>query len=130
MNRVIFLSACLLAAACSGGGQTADGGDIAEVRETIEGAGMFDYASADGTATGRMDMREDGTYTDLQDGEDPRTGKWYATEGQTCFTDDAEGSVEMCWTDSEADENGTFTSTSPDGAVVNVTPVAEDSDES
>lgn len=125
MKRLIVLAATAVLAACSQGGeQTAT--EAAQIGNTTEGAGLFDYASADGTATGRMDMRVDGTYTDYQDGAEPRTGTWYANESQTCMKDDAEGAVETCWVDSEPDENGTFTSTSPNGAVVNVTPVGEE----
>lgn len=121
---VIFVATVALAACSESGEDQVD--QTAEVQATTEGAGLFDYSSADGTATGRMDMRADGTYTDYQDGAEPRTGTWYATESETCMRDDAEGSEEMCWADSEPDENGTFTSTSPTGEVANVTPVSDD----
>lgn len=124
-HLTLAISIVALAACSQGGGDQQGASANTELMDTVEGAGQFDYASVDGTASGRMDMREDGTYTDFQDGQEPRTGTWYANETQTCFTDDAEGSVEVCWDDSEADENGAFTSTSPDGAVVNVSPVLE-----
>lgn len=125
MKKFIAIAACITLAACGGAEAPETEEAAVEAPAMVEGAGTFDYASADGAATGQIVMNEDGTYVDTEDGKDPLTGTWRASEGQTCFTGSEEGASEVCWTDSEPAEDGSFTSTSPDGAVVNVRPAAE-----
>jgi hypothetical protein len=126
MKKLIVTASILVLAAC-GQPATEDAPASEEMAETaaVEGAGTFDYAADDGSGGGRIVMNEDGTYADTYEGE-TTTGKWTAGDGQTCFTPDAEGSEETCWTDGEPAEDGSFTSTAPDGTTVTVTPVVEE----
>ncbi|TNE47127.1 MAG: hypothetical protein EP341_09475 [Sphingomonadales bacterium] len=124
MKKLIAAAGILALAACAQPEATDEAPAEEEaVAETVEGAGTFDYASEEGS--GRIVMNEDGTFENTFDGE-TTTGTWTAADGQTCFTGSEEGAEEVCWTDGEADESGVFTSTSPDGTTVTVTPVAAD----
>ena len=129
MKRLLIVASCLAIAAC--GEAAAPEAEEVAVEEVaaVEGAGTFDYAAEDGSFSGRTTMNEDGTFTDVGSDGTETSGTWHASDGQTCFTESEEGAEEVCWTDGEVSEDGSFTSTSPDGVVVNVTPAAEDADE-
>lgn len=129
MKRLLIVASCLAIAAC--GETAAPEAEEAVVEEVaaVEGAGTFDYAAEDGSFSGRTTLNDDGTFTDLSGDGTETSGTWRASDGQTCFTGSEEGSEEVCWSDGEVGEDGSFTSTSPDGVVVNVTPAAEEAEE-
>lgn len=126
MKKFIFAASVLALAACSQPAtEEAPAAEEPAATETVEGAGTFEYSAGDGTGTGRIVMHEDGTYVDSFEGE-TTTGKWRAGDGQTCFIPDEVGAEETCWTDGEPGEDGSFTSTSPDGNTVTVRPVSDE----
>ena len=124
MRLLIVAAGSLALVACASEPATEEDPTVADtISIAVEGAGTFDYAAEDGSVSGQVVMNEDGTFTDTEDNGTVRTGTWSADGGRTCFTESTEGATEVCWTDSEPAEDGTFTSTSPEGLVVKVTPV-------
>ena len=127
MKKLLIVASCVAIAACG----EAAAPEVEEVVEEVaeaEGSGTFAYAAEDGSFSGQTTMNEDGTFTDVASDGTETTGTWRAGDGQTCFTGSEEGAEEACWTDGEPGEDGSFTSTSADGVVVKVTPVAEEAE--
>lgn len=84
--------------------------------------GTFEVTDADGNVSTAV-LRADGTHTGMDaDGNVVEESTWAVTDGKTCFTNTADGAVE-CWTESAPGEDGSFTATSDEGAVVTVRPV-------
>jgi len=128
MKRLLIVASCLAIAACGEAAAPVEEEAAVEEVAAVEGAGTFDYAAEDGSFSGRTTMNEDGTYTDVDGDGTETSGTWRVADGQTCFTGSEEGSEEVCWDDGEPGEDGSFSSTSPDGVVVNVTPVSEEAE--
>lgn len=89
-------------------------------------AGTYDVMNAEGEKIGQTMIGADGTYKDMGvDGTVNEEGTFAVADGKICFTSNEEGATADCWTESAADENGTFTATADeDGRVVTVTPAA------
>lgn len=85
--------------------------------------GTYTVTMADGS-TGTSTINGDGTYVDTGADGTAEEGTWQVIDGKTCFKLNAEGSTQMCWTESAPGEDGSFTATSDAGEVVTVTPAA------
>ncbi len=75
-----------------------------------------------------MTRSEDGTFTSTI-GEETGTGTVEDVDGKVCFDTEGDEEGAMCWTNSEAAEDGSFTSTSDGGDVVTVRPVEAEAEE-
>ncbi|MHA6333065.1 hypothetical protein ACXYL9_05220 [Qipengyuania sp. CAU 1752] len=130
MRKLILMAAPLALMGCV---------EEAEVEEETVAAEPAAMTTANGTAPGTYTvsneegpagnsiLNADGTYQDLgPDGTIVAEGSWEVVDGKTCFTPTTEGVERMCWTESEPDENGTFTATSDAGETVTVTPAMAD----
>jgi len=53
-------------------------------------------------------------------------GTWAVVDDKTCFTRTTDGVAEECWTESESDEDRSFTATSDTGQELTVKPVMAD----
>lgn len=88
------------------------------------------YATGDGTQVySRTRINADGTYVDLNDAMEPvGNGTWEQRGELLCFDPEGDGKdqQEMCWTNSEPQEDGSVISTSVDGSMsYTVTPIEE-----
>ncbi|KPL67511.1 hypothetical protein SZ64_04955 [Erythrobacter sp. SG61-1L] len=107
-------------AACSG----TDGESQTSAPETPKtpeeaALGTYEVTQADGTKMTSV-ISADRTYTDAIRGEVVEWGSWEIKDGKTCFMPETEGKEPACYTDSEPDADGAFTSTPDDGDPVQV----------
>lgn len=101
----------------------------ADTATTANGSpvGTVSVTTADGEPAGTSNLNADGTYQDFAaDGSLSAEGTWAVVEGKTCFTPTTEGADDMCWTESEAAEDGSFTATPDVGDPVTVSPMVAD----
>lgn len=133
MRKLILMAAPLALVACAQ--EAAVEEPVVEEEVAAPEAAM---TTANGTATpmsasvswsdgsqGMATLNADGTYQDLDaDGAVVAEGTWAVTDGKTCFSPTTEGVEAMCWTESEPNEDGSFTATSDAGDEVTVTPAA------
>lgn len=86
--------------------------------------GTYEATAADGSVT-NVTLNADGTYSDVAaDGTVIAEGSWAVTDGKTCFTPTTDGVEAMCFTQSAAEEDGSFTATPDKGDPVTVRPKA------
>lgn len=82
--------------------------------------GTFQVTEADGTV-GRSILNADGTYKDLAaDGKVSAEGKWSVANGKTCFAPTTKGKQAMCFKETAAAKDGSFTATPDKGKPVTV----------
>ncbi|RZV35253.1 MAG: hypothetical protein EX262_02620 [Sphingomonadaceae bacterium] len=130
MRKLILMAAPLALMACVEEAQVEEE-TVAEepaAMTTANGtaAGTYDVSNDEGPA-GKAILNADGTYQDFgADGSIVAEGNWEVVDGKTCFNPTTEDVERMCWTESEPDENGTFTATSDAGETVTVTPTMAD----
>lgn len=84
--------------------------------------GAYQVTEADGTV-GRTILKADGTYKDLTaKGKVKAEGKWSVAKGKTCFTPSTKGKQAMCFKETAAAKDGSFTATPDKGKPVTVKP--------
>src|SRR5688572_25259856 len=76
-------------------------------------AGTYEF-EVDGQPTTAV-LREDGTYTDSQDGQVLESGTWSDRGGKTCFDPSGDETPESCYTVGETGPDGTFVATPDQG---------------
>jgi hypothetical protein len=126
MKKILLLSAVTALAACSPAETTDEVAASTEATEVVAeltaadggpSIGMFKVTSADGSVA-MEEIRADGTYTAMTDGEEPETGKWEQKSPESfCSTPDVEGAVQKCYAET-IDETGVWTSADPDDGEV------------
>ena len=130
MKNIVLIAAAASLAACSGGEPAAE----ATPEATEEAAaptfattaadggpstGMFWVTDGEGTVV-MEEVKADGTYVSTQDGAVVQTGTWEQKAPETyCYTEDKEGAAQICHTE-QVDENGVWTSVSPEGQTATV----------
>ena len=127
MKKLILCASVLALAACGGGEAEPEAMEekdaMADEAAAPEGPvipGSYDLVYGDGTV-GSVTINDDGTYSGTQ-GDEAASGTVEDVDGKACF--DPEGDEPaLCWTNGDAAEDGSFTSTADDGSVVKVTPV-------
>ena len=128
----IAIAACL-AAACSQNPATptedADAEPVARTTANGSPPGTYLMAAADGTAS-LVTIYADGNYSQVMpDGSYPARGTFEVVEGKTCFKVHIAGAMPNCFTESEPDEDGTYTAVLDSGEELTITPyTAEDVD--
>ena len=126
MKKLIAIASIAVLAACAKPAEEtpapAETTAAAAPEAVAPGPGIYQVKYADGSM-GEVTLNADNTYT-AKDGKGVETtGTFAMKDGKSCF--DAAGDVpEMCWKESPANADGTFSSTSDDGTVVTVTPPA------
>ncbi|WP_156313522.1 hypothetical protein [Erythrobacter sp. SG61-1L] len=120
MRKIALLCVAFVLAACSG----TDGESQTSAPETPKtpeeaALGTYEVTQADGTKMTSV-ISADRTYTDAIRGEVVEWGSWEIKDGKTCFMPETEGKEPACYTDSEPDADGAFTSTPDDGDPVQV----------
>lgn len=84
--------------------------------------GAYQVTAADGTLS-ITTINADGTYIDSNaQGAVAAEGTYAVVDGKTCFMPITEGATPMCYTESAASPDGSFTATGDDGSVVLVFP--------
>lgn len=127
MKKLIVLAGCVALAACAEAEAPADDEIVVDETAAAMGtppAGEYTITASDGGSANFM-MNEDGTYSGVSREGEPVTGTFAEVDGKTCFTEEAAEEA-VCWTNSAAAEDGSFTSTNDDGATVTVAPVMAD----
>lgn len=122
MKRLILVAA--LGVALAGCGDAAEDSDEPAAVETPAATETVAEETAAGTYEFDMDgkatiavLNPDGTYTDTQDGEVIESGTWEdRDDGTTCFDSEGGDDTVVCYTVSEAAEDGTQTATPDDGS--------------
>ena len=132
MKKIIGVAAIAVLAACSPAAETEAEPEEAAVEEAAaevmaaDGGtpyGNFKVTSADGSYQ-TEEVREDGTFTSIDDEGVVTTGTWVQKPGEYCNTSDEEGAIERCHTET-VDENGVWTSVDPEGETVTVERLAD-----
>jgi len=132
MKRIMLFAALAAVAACSEADtQTEPTEDVvmAEAQALPEtqslaadgqpAAGNYKVTTSEGVVI-MEELRADGTYVGMVDGEVVETGTWVQKSPEHyCYTEDEEGATEQCNTEG-VDENGVWTSTDPEGNVATV----------
>lgn len=121
MKRLVLVA--MLAGALAACGDAAEEADDTATAETAEAtpeatatssAGTYEF-ELDGKATVAV-LNPDGTYTDTQDGEVTESGTWEdRDDGKTCFDSEGGDDTVVCYTVSEAAEDGTQVATPDNG---------------
>lgn len=124
MKRLIAIAGVIALGACSESAPAPEPVEEAEAEEAATDwsawAGSYDIAYEDGSAA-VLTVRDTGTY-EVVLGEDTLTGTVEMGEGgEICYTNDDGETPTQCWTNSEAAEDGSWTSTSEAGETVTVT---------
>lgn len=124
MKRIIAIAGVIALGACAESAPEAEPVEEAEAEaaetDWSAWAGSYDIAYEDGT-TVMLTVRDGGTYEAVFGEDDTRTGTVeMGDEGQICYTNDDGESPTECWTNSEAAEDGSWTSTSDSGVTVTV----------
>jgi hypothetical protein len=120
MRALTYLALSLLLAAASGQA-------LAKGPVTANGSkpGTYEVKHADGTVTTTV-LSSNGTYRDLAaSGKLAETGKWRVASGKMCFTPSTKGAKAMCFKESPAAKDGSFTATPDKGKPVTVTPAGK-----
>ncbi|MXO59563.1 hypothetical protein GRI89_08415 [Altererythrobacter salegens] len=131
MKRLILLAGLVAVAGCNQSEPAPEPTETATtapapVMLTANGSapGAYTATTPEGTVT-TSTLKADGTYTDTDaDGKVTAEGTWAVTDGKTCFTPTTEGVEAMCYTESPAGADGTFTATPDKGDPVTVKPAA------
>jgi len=132
MKRIMLFAALAAVAACSEADtQTEPTEDVAMPEAQVlpetqalaadgqPAAGNYKVTTSEGVVI-MEELRADGTYVGMVDGEVVETGTWVQkSPEQYCYTEDEEGATEQCNTEG-VDENGVWTSTDPEGNVATV----------
>jgi hypothetical protein len=120
-NLVLVAALSVTLAACGDAAEEADDTAAVETPAATEAvaaetsAGTYEF-EMDGVATVAV-LNPDGTYTDTQDGEVIETGTWEdRDDGTACFDSEGGDDTVVCYTLSEAAEDGTQTATPDDGS--------------
>ncbi|MFZ9396098.1 MAG: hypothetical protein ACO25F_08580 [Erythrobacter sp.] len=125
MQKIILLTSILALAACAKPAEEAPAPAAEETASAaptaVDGgpvAGTYNVEGPDGAAS-VWALAEDGTFTLTAEGVDPVTGT-YTSEGDTfCADPEGEEAAEVCYKQAIGDD-GTWTSTDPDGGVSKV----------
>ena len=124
MKKLIAVAAIAGLAACAEPATEEATEEVAveEAAPAVGGPGTYEVTWSDG-AVSTMTTKEDGTWSATR-GNESATGTVEDVDGKACFDTDGDDEGAMCWTASEPAEDGSWTSTSDDGQVVTVRPVA------
>lgn len=127
MRKAFALAAVLVLAACSKEEAPAPEPteEAAAAPTAIDGgpiAATYNVEGPDGVAS-VWTLAEDGTFTLTSEGVDPVTGTYTSEGDQFCADPEGEEAAQVCYTQAIA-EDGTWTSTDPEGAVSKVTRAA------
>lgn len=126
MKKLIFVASVFALAACSEPAPAPEA-PVETVAPTPEAAmapdgqpaaGSYDVTYADGS-TGQVTMTADGTYSGVQ-GDVTTTGTVAEVDGKTCFDPAGDDTAAVCWTESEAAADGSWTATNDAGETVTV----------
>ena len=132
MKKLFVLAACGALAACGGNdveeADTQAGTDVAmnepvTAPGTTDGtvtsgqlAGTYEMTADDGTVT-MQELNADGTYVDMVDGRETDRGTYRQQGSQLCYTSQAAGSTEECFTGGTPGADGSFEMTDSTGAM-------------
>ncbi len=129
MKKLIVCASAIALAACGGGEAEPeameDDGAMEETAMADDSAvvpGSYTITTADGESYTTV-VNADGTFT-AGEGEDAVTGTVAEVDGKACFDTDGDDEGPVCWTNGDAGEDGSFTSTADSGDVVKVVPQA------
>lgn len=128
MRKLLTLASVLALAACSEAEAPAPEPteEAAMAPTAIDGgpvAATYNVVGPDGAASVWI-LAEDGTFTLTAEGVDPVTGTYTLVGDVFCADPVGEDTAAICYTQAIA-EDGTWTSTDPDGAASTVTRAAE-----
>ncbi|MEO6718687.1 MAG: hypothetical protein ABIM50_15740 [Novosphingobium sp.] len=87
--------------------------------------GKYEVTNADGTPSGKVDIRADYGYTNTPAKGTTESGIVKLTDGKVCFDPSGKTAPTRCYTESVRAADGSFTATNDKGVTVNVRPAAK-----
>ena len=128
MRKLVVIASIAVLAACSEPEAPAPEPteEAAAAPTAVDGgpvAGTYNVEGPDGTAS-VWTLAEDGTFTLTAEGVDPVTGTYTSEGDQFCADPEGEDRPAVCYTQTIG-EDGSWTSTDPDGGVSKVVRAAE-----
>lgn len=124
-----LVATTMLLAACSG--QQAEDTlnteeDVPFVTANGSPAGIYEVSGADG-AVSIVTLNADGTYSQITpEGTNAAQGTLDVVDGKTCFKVHSPGAVPLCYTETAASADGSYTATPDGGEPLTVRPMPAD----
>ncbi len=126
MRRLAFLATAIALASCSGE-QAEQFGEPATAIPFVTAngspAGTYEVSASDGTMS-IVTLNSDGTYSQVTpEGTDAAQGTLEVVDGKTCFRVRSPGAEPLCYTETAAAADGSYTATPDGGEPLTVRPM-------